>query len=83
MITRDPQKEFQLNPLTAIVPFHGDFATLSNSLPQIETRHQELNQLLQSPEELASYSEQAIKRLRSELDMLEVILTWAGKIQPQ
>ena len=79
MITRDPQKEFQLNPLTAIVPFHGDFTALSNSLSQVDTRHQELNQLLQNPEGLVSYNEQAIKRLQCEFDMLEVILTWSGR----
>jgi len=81
MITRDPQKEFQLNPLTAIVPFHGDFTTLSNNLDQVESRHQELNLLLKDANGLASFSEQAIKRLQNEFDMLEVILIWAGKLK--
>ncbi len=79
MITRDPQKEFQVNPLTAIVPFHGDFATLSNNLEPLEIRFQELDTLLKDADGLASYSEQVIKKLQSELDMLRAILDWAGK----
>lgn len=82
MVTRDPQKEFQLNPLTAIVPFHDDFATLSKNLNEIEARYQELEILLKDPSELASYNEQSIKRLQCEFDMHQVILIWAGRVEP-
>jgi len=82
MVTRDPQKEFQLNPLTAIVPFHDDFATLSKNLAEVEARYQELEILLKDPTELTSYSEQSIKRMQCELDMHQVILIWAGRIKP-
>ncbi len=79
MITIDPEKEFQLNPLTAIVPFYGDFTTLSQNIPEIEARHEELTILLNDPESLISYNEQSVKRLQSESEMLQVILIWAGK----
>lgn len=78
MLKPDPQKEFQLNPLTAIVPFHGDFAVVSKQLEQIEVRTIDLKATLNDPVELKTFNEQAIKKMQAELDMLKTILMWAG-----
>lgn len=78
MLKPDPNKEFQLNPLTALTPFEGNFEVLSNNLGELESRTTYLENTLNNVVELKAFNEQTIKRMQQELEMLQVILTWSG-----
>lgn len=88
MLKRDPIKEFEVSPFTALVPFIADFATITENLDLIKDYGRRIKDILDNPSESKSLNDQNKKRLQNELEMYNTVLLWAGepevsKIRPQ
>ena len=76
MIQRDLRKEFQLNPLTALLPNEGSIDVLAKYLEKFSSVHEALNYKL---EDNKIFEAEKINLL-AEKEMLTCILAWAGLV---
>lgn len=73
---RDFRKEFQINPLTALLPNEGSIDVLAKYLENFSEHYEGLNQTLKEDK----LTEQDKNKLLAEKEMLSCVLGWAGLI---
>lgn len=72
-------KEFQSNPLLALVPNYGSFKDLASLLSKIQENISILqNEIDTTKTGSNTFDEKKVRILNAEIEMLQVVKEWAG-----